>query len=139
MQVLKMEEYLGLRNNGDNWTELITDFTTNIISSLAINGEYIFAGTPDGLFRAKLNDITDVKDKNQNSENIIYPNPSIDNLNIVFNNNKPENKIEIINLLGTKVMEYYSQEQRATINIESLARGVYFLRIGNQTKMFVKE
>ena len=44
-----------------------------------------------------------------------------------------------IDLLGNKLKEYETQEQRTAINIESLSNGVYFLKIGNEVKMFVKE
>jgi hypothetical protein len=129
-------------NNGNNWNVKNDGLTNYSVSPLVISGNNIFAGTwGDGIFRAKLSDfgISNVNDETNYNSILLYPNPAGNNLNIIFHNNKTENKIEIINLLGTKVMEYYSQEQRTTINIESLPRGVYFLRTGNQTKMFVKE
>ncbi|MGA2298697.1 MAG: T9SS type A sorting domain-containing protein [FCB group bacterium] len=75
----------------------------------------------------------------KNNSFSIFPNPADENLTIEINNNKNENYIEILDLLGTTVLDYYSHAQIQTINIGTLAKGVYFIRIGDQTKMLVKE
>jgi hypothetical protein len=76
----------------------------------------------------------------------ISPNPlNDDNINININSNKSENlHIELINALGQKVYEktdfvYSSSNQKLVINIPSLGKGVYFIRIGNRNQTYTKK
>jgi len=41
-------------------------------------------------------------------------------------------------LLGNK-LKYLETQETTTINIESLSNGVYFIKTGNEVKMFVKK
>jgi len=127
-------------DNGNTWFTKNTGLISKFIYSLHIHGNYIFAGTENGLFKAKLSEITSISEyPTENNSFQFYPNPAESNLTISINNNNPINKIEIIDLLGNKLKEFETPQQTTTMNIESLSRGVYFLRIGNDVKMFVKE
>ena len=82
---------------------------------------------------------SDVKNETKpDYENIIYPNPASDFLNINSANLIGKN-ISIYNILSNKLMTATAESTAISINIESLPEGVYFIKIGEQTKMFVKE
>lgn len=68
-----------------------------------------------------------------NDNIFIYPNPVIDFLYIP--NTYYGANIEIYNLLGTKQFE---TNYNGKINISSLPAGVYYLKVGNQIKMFIR-
>ena len=127
--------------------------------SLAINNndKYIFAGTTNGdVFRTKLSDfgITDVPyTKITNFEYQIIPNPASDFIeitgvgaqNVGAHCNVPlqdiQNNIQIYNILGEMVL-FNPQPltpEPLKINISALSAGVYYLKIGNVVKMFIKE
>lgn len=74
-----------------------------------------------------------VKDQNSNIPIEVAPNPADDYINI-SNINYGEN-IEIYNLLGMKQIETV---YNGKINISNLPVGVYYLKVGNQTEMFIK-
>ena len=128
-------------DSGNRWSKKNFGLLNLHIITLIINSNYIFAGTDEsGVFRANLSDISNVDERINVQNNIkIYPNPFYKNITIEINNNLIENKIEIYNLLGIKVLEISTIEQKQPINLESLSNGVYFLRLGNQTKIFIKE
>jgi hypothetical protein len=111
------------------------------ITALLINDKYIFAGTNGrGIFRAKLSDfgITDVKENTTKQVIIIYPNPASDFL-YINSSNIIGKEISIYDILGNKLMLVKTESTETRLNVESLPRGVYLIRIGEQTKMFVKE
>ena len=130
-------------DNGNSWISKNGDVQFNQfngITGFATIGNNIFAATSNGIYRAKLSEITSIEEKPTENISIqVYPNPAEDNLTVSINNNNQTNKIEVNDLLGNKLKEYETPEQTATINIESLSKGVYFLKIGNEIKMFVKE
>lgn len=76
---------------------------------------------------------TSVDDINKNFGDIIYPNPTSDQLNI--NSNQSIDKIRIYSILGMKVLETEWQEK---INVSGLAPGVYFIKVGDKMSKFVK-
>jgi hypothetical protein len=128
-------------DNGNSWTAKNSGLTYLDITSIIINGDYIFAGTFGyGVDRAKLSDlgITDVKETEQKIESIIYPNPASDLL-FVQKAQDINSKYEIKNLLGSEVMSGEIQGRSITINTSQLPQGLYFLRIGNGTRKFIKE
>jgi len=125
-------------DNGDIWLAKNIGLTSLGVYSFSIDGNNIYAGTQGGIFRAKISDITAVKDKVQITENIIYPNPASDFLNINSANIIGKN-INIYDMLGNKVISATAESTATHINVEFLPVGVYLIRIGEQTKMFVKE
>lgn len=64
----------------------------------------------------------------------IYPNPVNEILNVDFENIQAE--LKIVDLLG-KEMLIVKHTKR--INVSELPKGVYFIKIGNEMKKFVKE
>jgi hypothetical protein len=126
-------------DNGNNWLEKNSGLTNTDISSLCTNDKYIYVGTRGcGVFRAKLSEITAVADKKQISDNRNYPNPTSDFLNI-NSENIIGRVISIYDMLGNKLMSITAESPETRMNIESLPIGVYLIRIGNNTQLFVKE
>ena len=70
--------------------------------------------------------------KNEENKIKLYPNPTIDYLNIDFNNQfKYDFKIEIFTLQGTKVVSnhYNSIQDYTPINLSTYTPGMYIIEI----------
>ena len=70
----------------------------------------------------------------------IYPNPAREVLNITINNfdSKDELLLTIISIDGKQIAEYPLKSQTHTIDISSLASGVYTVKVAqNQQPIFV--
>ena len=65
----------------------------------------------------------------------VYPNPAVDHMNITLSN--PNAYWELVDVSGALVLSGSSSTQNARLNIESLSRGVYILKSGNQSKKVV--
>ncbi len=110
-------------------------------------GQFNFQGNePDGLYIVKyqicaVSDLTNckiatafinignhLKVKNSTFENfIIFPNPASEKISI--NNNSKIDKIELVSTLGNKVYEKECKSFSFDLNIESLSKGLYFLKV----------
>ncbi|TAL68099.1 MAG: T9SS type A sorting domain-containing protein [Bacteroidetes bacterium] len=130
-------------DDANTWFPKNIGLVNTDILSISNNDDYFFVGTVGGgMYRAKINDIiiTNVNDINtQNNLLAIYPNPAND---FVVINTPPDvnNKIiQIYNIFGIKVLEKEVQQVINNLYIESLPEGVYYIRMGAQTRMFVKE
>ncbi|OGU13244.1 MAG: hypothetical protein A2X61_03640 [Ignavibacteria bacterium GWB2_35_12] len=105
------------------------------------SSNYIFAGNyGGGVFRAKLSDLlTDVNTEEKVNEAFkVSPNPVTDKLNVQLND-ELNTKFEIINILGLKVLTGELSGEYTTINISQLPSGMYFMKIRNEVRKFVKE
>jgi hypothetical protein len=89
-------------------------------------------------FKAEGTDVDETNTKN-NSGFSISPNPVIDNLTITISESLIDESIQIYNLTGIKVLQVNINNTTIQIELESLPQGVYFIKIGNETKMFVKK
>lgn len=83
-------------------------------------------------------------DIGSNTEILVYPNPANKFLSIELeNNNFPCTNISISNLQGQQLLQTLSQQAKTTIDISSLANGIYFLKVENEkgvaVKKFIKE
>jgi hypothetical protein len=67
----------------------------------------------------------------------IYPNPANSILNIASEITEPVN-IEIYNLTGSKILQQVMTEPHHSINITNFTSGIYFIKVGNNVKKFVK-
>ena len=120
------------KNKGLKFPNLL-DFT-----SFTISRNYILVGTQgNGVFRAKLSEITKIIEDKQLSENKLYPNPTSDFLNI-NSLNLIGKEIGIYDMLGNKLISVKAENPETRINVESLPVGVYLIRFDNQAKVFVK-
>ena len=141
--------YVGTENKGillstdfgKSWMEKPSILSSYSIQKIANNGDYIFAGTNAGVFRAKLSDFTDIPEQKPTKPNInIFPNPA-NNYIEISNIELSQNNIQIFNILGEMVLSNYQLPitDYRKIDISTLTAGVYYLKIGNEMKMFVKE
>ncbi len=74
---------------------------------------------------------------NSLSEITIYPNPALDSFTIkVENCNDENNTVMVYNQLGKNVLMLTFQ-QSTTIDTNQWAQGIYFVKIGNQTKKLI--
>jgi len=123
-------------DNGNSWIPKYSGITDGV-SSIIINGNYIFAGTlSKGVFRAKLSDlgITDVKEQEQKIEIKIEPNPASDEFRLRFHSPiETIVQINIFDLLGNCVFSQKLQSAEGTnektINCEILPQGYYYVKI----------
>jgi hypothetical protein len=67
----------------------------------------------------------------------IHPNPANSALNIASEITEPVT-IEIYNLTGSKIFQQVMTEPHHSINITNFTAGVYFIKVGNNVKKFVK-
>jgi hypothetical protein len=64
----------------------------------------------------------------------LYPNPTKDKL--YFNSSQVINRIKIYNNLGQLIVDYSLNDTNAEINLSSLEKGIYFIKINNQLKFY---
>ncbi|GAB1369990.1 hypothetical protein MASR1M45_00480 [Candidatus Kapaibacterium sp.] len=90
-------------------------------------------------------DAVPVKEYSQNSEPEIYPNPATDYINIQLSNKRlqpfaVDDKIQIFDILGVEVLAESIPTMTSShrMNIEKLAAGVYFIKIGAKVEKFLK-
>jgi len=142
-------------DNGDSWKLIFDGITNGRIQTLALSKDYLFAGTTYvksskwGIFRTRLSDIeTSVEDTPEKSDQLIYPNPASDYIEIsisAFNptvNRRVEgvvDKIQIFNTLGIDLTPTLSiNGDGVRIDVSKLPAGVYFVKIGDKVEKFLK-
>lgn len=80
---------------------------------------------------------------NKNNEFTIYPNPSRSKLNITLPKLDNNSKVEVYNILGSKVYGTTLGTLKTSINVSQWNSGVYLVRVssdtGTVTKRFVKQ
>jgi len=156
--------YITLQNiNGcDSIVELTLTvnqtYFTQITDSIYIGNSYDFFGrqlTENGIYYDTLQTIhgcdsifeltlnifgVGIVETHCNASLRIYPNPAKNELKIMNYELREGMVIEIYNVVGQKLLSIKSlQSQETTIDVKSLAKGMYFLKIGNKVARFVKE
>jgi PKD repeat protein len=74
-----------------------------------------------------------------NSQLAMYPNPVKDQLNIELPASADSYNIKITNVLGTVVHQEATSKRSASINMASLAKGVYFITVESKTEQVTKK
>ncbi|MEI7801861.1 MAG: T9SS type A sorting domain-containing protein, partial [Bacteroidota bacterium] len=73
----------------------------------------------------------------------IFPNPASNEINLHLNSIPVNCKIEIINLLGEKIISQAITASTTSINIQKLSIGIYFIKVSSdkftEVKRVVKE
>jgi len=69
----------------------------------------------------------------------LYPNPAGDVLNLIFSESNLPEVIEIVDVCGRKVMSQNVVDGNVIINISGLQAGVYFVKVNNIVKKFIKK
>ena len=123
---------------------------TNDVTELSTTESYTFNATENLSLVANFEANTGIAKINDNSSILIYPNPvnSITNYELRITNGEAGNNYEIYNLLGQVVKTGEAGEngeagetggRTLIINVESLANGMYYLKIGKTTVKFIKQ
>ena len=129
-------------NNGSSWMSINNGLTNSTYTnSLAICGNYIYAAAYGGVWKRNLAQLTGIDEYNYNTEINIYPNPASKYLTIETNANYKQS-LEIVNMLGQSMHTYYIYS-KATIDISTFPKGIYFIKLNTEKgiiiKKFVKE
>lgn len=77
-----------------------------------------------------------IKEQTTNTLFSIYPNPATNQLNIQLNSefNTQNSKLNMYDKLGNEVLNQTIKNQTTTLNIEHLTKGIYTIKISNETK-----
>ena len=90
-------------------------------------------------FTFELNDLfpnagVGVPEVNHNTHMNLYPNPAVDQLNVILSQDAD---IVIYNIMGQNVMNVEGRAGANSINISNLNAGVYFISAGSDTQKFI--
>ena len=69
---------------------------------------------------------------------VVYPNPVGDELFVMSNDLLTADNVEILDITGKIVINSH-WEMGNSVNVSNLAKGIYFVRIGNQITKFIKK
>jgi choice-of-anchor B domain-containing protein len=131
-------EKLTVENNIEKWTSISSTKPTNAPNNyvtfdnqptIGINYYRLKTGDVDGSF--KLSNIVSVKFESDKTPVFIYPNPSKNRIFLSNNTYNDVQKVEILDMSGKVVLQSTIGQGRAGFDIQSLANGAYFLRVGD--------
>ncbi len=132
-------------DNGSSW-QVISTSTLNgaIPQKLESNGNYLYCGTSNGLWRTSLSSLNSaVFSSASNSQIIIYPNPTNSKINIDCGSqsNLIGSQIKITNTLGQDIYNSILNRTVYEISLGSIATsGLYFVTIiNNQGKLIATQ
>jgi photosystem II stability/assembly factor-like uncharacterized protein len=128
-------------NNGTTWYSVNVGLTDTAVTSLAVNGEFLYAGTNgDGVWRRLLSEIITSEDRRRTEVPMSlvleqnYPNPF--NPSTMIRIDLPTRsriRITIFNLLGQQIAELANEEMSAggheRVWNADVASGLYFYRL----------
>jgi len=80
---------------------------------------------------------TDGIPEDENHKMKVYPNPVADMLTI--ENASIGATVEIINLLGEKIITQKITGNKSQLNLHSMAKGIYFVRVGDEERNVVRK
>jgi ligand-binding sensor domain-containing protein len=127
-------------NNGNNWTAVNTGLTdTTGISSLAVAGNYLFAGTDStGVWKRPLSEMTGINEINSEKTNVsVYPNPFTDQINVKTDAGKNVD-IALYDITG-RMIDQYKVSGYLAIKTDNLPHGVYFVKVASKDGISAKE
>ena len=81
---------------------------------------------------------TSINNTELKNEFIIFPNPAKDNLCLIVKNEQLYDFAYILDITGKPVLTLPLQGTKLSINISDLQNGVYFIKVGNKIKKFIK-
>lgn len=127
--------------NTYTWNYALTN--PSIVGSPTVTVNYTLTGaysngcTSTIIFTQYVSNCTYI-DQGLISKNLIniYPNPFINTL--TFISDKTENNIQIFNSLGKLVLSTVIEKGKSELDLHALPSGVYYLKIGTETKKIVK-
>ncbi|MBI5323701.1 MAG: T9SS type A sorting domain-containing protein [Ignavibacteriae bacterium] len=135
------------KNYGQSWEVAnygIWDYNYNdvCVNSITISDDNYVYTSPhsNGVYRLSIDDITSIDGKPINLMESFYfsPNPSSDYIFIKCKDVVINQKIKIVDILGNIVWQGIHEGESLRIDISSFPIGVYYVNVGNETKMFVR-
>jgi hypothetical protein len=99
-----------------------------------VNGNYavVITDTNNCMATSNVFNLTNVGLKTNNPNNFtVFPNPAKETLHI-SNPNKKQAQVIVYSLIGKPLLQYQLSNASETIDISSLANGIYILKIDNQ-------
>jgi hypothetical protein len=92
------------------------------------------------------NTVTAVSNVTNSLENILlYPNPASNEVNVVYNTSSDVQSIAVYNIIGKVMRVYKGTGNSATLDLENIPSGIYFVRLMNlngdpiATRKFTKQ
>ena len=129
-------------NHGDTWIQSNTGLSNTNIHALSLGRSKLFAATDSGVFQTTIADTLAFvfSGSSSSSQLFLYPNPSQDELTILYMAKANSgSEIEIFDLLGNRVLSksvnsVTSAENEVVINVHNYPSGSYFLYVttGNE-------
>ncbi len=124
-------------DSGANWHSVNANLPDTNITSLAINGKYVYVGTnANGIFRRLLSDFKNTTPNgiaaiaNQSNSLQVYPNPANQSAIISLQSVVNAATIKLINITGQTVIEKQNQSgKQFTIDLSTQAAGIYFVEV----------
>ena len=132
-------------DNGDSWIPKNTSLIVTPVKAITVRGTTIFAATQgEGIFRAQITDFapTDVEEQpaSPSSSLRISPMPISGDYLTISNIPASASELRIYTLLGEIVhSEALNGAERRQISVSDLPAGVYYLRVGMETRMVIKQ
>jgi len=77
--------------------------------------------------------------QNENSMISIYPNPATDQLHIGIKNKLSKASYEVFNTIGLKMGEGIIQDESILLDVSSLTKGIYFIKISYQDQNIIRK
>ena len=126
-------------DNGSTWAAFNNGLTNTSVTSLAVSGTNLFAGTyGSGVFVNSTVLTGIVEEANNDFQFSIYPNPSTGNFSINLFKQSPLTEVTITNAFGQEVSrEKFNNASKLNMEIREVS-GLYFVKVstGNKTSVF---
>lgn len=107
--------------------------TGNVSSGRCPNGTGPFVTLSIPSFNAS-NCVTGIEEKTQLLEISIFPNPSNGYVIVSLKNQQPENKMEVLNMLGQTMFQIVTKNAAEQLDLSNLSQGMYFLKVNNSSQ-----
>ena len=151
--ILKIEggKISSANNTSWNGIKIQDNSSLEILPGTEINNGYFYAYTDNSLNKSIkkqkikaqniLSIVNNYKTNSSHISTLIYPNPSKDFLNVKLKNNKEilGTQLKIIDINGKVLIKQKLLINNAKINIQKLKKGVYYILIGKESKIFIKD
>lgn len=133
-------------NNGNLWYSILSENVLNTSNTFTPQdtGSYYVVVTanltncPSLPSNIIFYNTTGIKEKNEETELKIYPNPAKNELNIELNNHNKISEYKIYNSTG-QLMTTDKFTEKTLVNIQNYAQGMYFIKIAFQDKILYKK
>jgi hypothetical protein len=109
----------------------------SVTTTYTINGASANGCSSSAVFTQTVTDCTGLNIISPNATEVtVYPNPFSGAITITSN---IKARIEIFNLLGSKVYATTIESGATEIDLSNQSKGIYFVKIGSVTKKIIKE